>query len=413
MSNSSTAGSALDGMVVLELCSFVAGPFCAKLLGDMGADVVKIERPGSGDESRARGPFYRGQPGPDASLLYIYLNSNKRGITLDVTSIQGKEIFLELAKRVDLLVEDLPTRLACRLGLDYPSLQGINSKLVVTSLTPFGSSGPYRDHKAHYLNTYHAGGDAYLSPPGRLADQLYPDREPLKAGGYLGEYQAGLSAAVASMAATMGRLLDGQGCHIDVSKQEALVNLNGADFCQYPDRGISGGREGRHLSGYIGGLYRCKDGFWEILVTNQRLWDAMVGVMGRPSWSEDERFATFESSVAHREELDGRIEEWAMGLTREEIYHSLAQAGCAAGPVLSTEEVLRDRQMEHRGFFAEMDHPRIGKYRAPSAAYMFSHTPWAFRRPAPSLGQHNEEIYGGWLGCDREEQERLRREGVI
>ena len=406
-------GPALEQIKVLELCSFVAGPFCAKLLADMGADVVKIEPPGLGDETRRRGPFYDDKPGTDSSLLFIYLNSNKRGITLDVNAPTGRSLLLELVKRVDLLVEDLSANEADRQGLDYASLHQVNPQLVVTSITPFGRTGPYKDYKAHYLNTYHAGGDGYMLPLGRLADQLYPEREPIKAGGYLGEYQAGISAAVASSAALVGRLLDGQGQHIDVSKQEALVNLNSADFCLYPDRGVMETRRGRYLAHYIGGLYRCKDGFWEILIQSQRHWEGMVNAMGHPSWAMEEKYSTQESRIAHREETDERIEEWAMGHTREEIYHMLQQEGCAAGPVYSAEEVLQDQQMEYRGFFADMEHPHIGKFKVPSGAYKFSQTPWAFQRPAPSLGEHNADIYKGWLGYEGQKLSGFRQAGVI
>ena len=407
------AESALNGVKVLELCSFVAGPYCTKLLADMGADVIKIEPTDVGDESRRRGPFYNGQPGVYTSLLFVYLNSNKRGITLDVTTSTGKALLLELVKRADLLVEDMPSAEADKLALDFPSLHQIAPQLVVTSITPFGRSGPHKDYKAHYLNTYHAGGDGYLLPGGRLADQLYPEEEPIKAGGYLGEYQAGLSAAVATIGSLVGRLLDGQGRHIDASKQEALINLNSADFCLYPDRGVLGTRRGHHLPHYIGGLYRCKDGFWELLIPTQRSWEAMVDIMGQPSWAMEEKYATQDSRVAHREELDEKIEEWAMAHTREEIYHTLQAQGCAAGPVYSTEEVLHDPQMGYRGFFTEMEHPHIGKFKAPSAPYKLSHTPWTFRHPAPSLGQHNAEVYGGWLGYEGPELTRLRQGGVI
>ena len=406
-------GSALEGVKVLELCSFVAGPFCAKLLADMGADVIKIEPPHGGDQARRRGPFYKGQSGLDTSLLFIYLNSNKRGITLDVSTPKGKELLLALVEGVDLLVEDLSASEGVKLGLDYSSLHRVNPQLLVTSITPFGRSGPYRDYKAYYLNTYHAGGDGYLLPGGRLAEELYPEREPIKAGGYLGEYQAGLSAAVATVAALVGRVLDGRGQHIDVSKQETLINLNSADFCLHPDRGVMWTRRGRHFPYYVGGFYRCKDGFWELLIPSQRQWEALVSVMGQPSWAMDERYATHESRLAHRQEIDERIEGWAMGHTREEIYHGLQQQGCPAGPVYSTEELLQDQQMEYRGFFAELEHPYIGKYRAPSAAYKLSRTPWAFRRPAPSLGQHNVDIFGGWLGYDGGSLSQLRQKGVI
>ena len=407
------AESALHGVKVLELCSFVAGPFCTRLLGDMGADVIKVEPPDLGDESRSRGPFYKGIPGMDTSLLYIYLNSNKRGITLNVEVPTGKQMLLELLKKVDLLVEDLPSSAIDSLQLDYATLREVNPSLVVTSITPFGRSGPYKDYKAYYMNTYHSAGDGYMLPGGRLADQLYPEAEPIVAGGYLGEYQAGLSAAVASMAALVGRLLDGQGQHLDVSKQETLINLNSADFCRYPADGVIETRHDRHLSHYTGGLYRCKDGFWELLIPSQKQWDAMVELMGQPSWTKDKICDTQESRFAHRAEIDEKIEQWAMDHTREEIYHSLQQVGVAVGPVYSTEEVLNDPQMEYRNYFAAAEHPVIGNFKAPSAAYQHSRTPWAYSLPSPSLGQHNAEIYGDWLDYDDRELSRLKQAGVI
>ena len=411
--SSATKASALEGVKVLELCSFVAGPFATKLLADMGADVIKVEAPGTGDESRSRGPFYQGVPGPDSSLLFNYLNINKRGITLDPSTPKGKELLLELLKLVDLLVEDLPSSAAEALGLDYTSLQQTNPHLVCTSITPFGRSGPYKDYKAYYLNSYHAGGDGWMLPGGRLADQLYPEREPIKAGGYLGEYQVGLSAGIASMAALLGRMTDGRGRHIDVSKQETLINLNAADLCQHPNRGYMEDRRHRHLYLYIGGLYRCKDGFWEMLVQSQRHWEGLMTVMGNPEWAKAEEYATHDSRVARRFEIDEKVEAWALDHTREEIYHSLQREGCAAGPVYSTEEMLQDEQMAYRGFFADTEHPVLGKFKTPSSAYSFSRTPWAVSQPAPSLGQHNAEVYGGWLGYNRGELTRLGRKGII
>ena len=404
--------AALTGLKVVEMCSFVAGPFCARLLGDMGADVVKVEPPGTGDVARTRGPFYESIPGPDRSLLFTYLNFNKRGVTLDPSSPTGREMLMGLLGKADLLVEDLHPTVTQKLGLGYEELHSINPRLVVTSVTPFGRTGPYREHTAYYLNTYHSGGDGYLLPGGRLADSLYPEGEPIAPGGYLGEYQAGVGASVATMAALLGRMMDGRSRHVDASKQEALIVLNSGDFCLYPDRGYMENRRNRHLAHYTGGLYRCKDGFWELLIPSQRHWDAMMEAMGNPEWARDEMFTTQDSRVEHRAQVDERVEEWAMGYTRQEIYHTLQAQGCAAGPVYSTEELLEDPQMAHRGFFADVEHPAIGPYKTPSAAYRMSETPWEARLPAPSLGQHNAEVYGD-LGHDGRDLARLRQAGVI
>ena len=413
MEKSSPKRSALDGVRVLELCSFVAGPYSAKLLADMGADVVKIEWQEAGDESRSRGPYYKGRPDTESSLLFIYLNSNKRSVKLDMHNPAAKDLLLDLVKKSDVVIEDLPLKEVERLGVDYPTLQRANPGIVVTSITPFGRTGPYKDYKAYYMNTYHTGGDGYLLPGSRLHDILFPGREPIKAGGYLGEYQVGTSASLVTMAALMRRLFSGKGQHIDVSKQEVLINLNGADVNLYPNRGFMYERVGRGFPHYIGGLYRCKDGFWEVLIPAQRPWEGMVEVMGRPAWTQDEKYATQESRVGHSEEIDRKIEEWASDRTKEEICRNLQQHGCAAGPVYSPEELLDDEQLHYRAYFAEAEHPVIGSYKVPSTAAAFSRTPWTFRRSAPSLGQHTAEVCGDWLGYTPDRVSQLQKQGAI
>ena len=404
---------ALDGIKALEICSFVAGPYCGKLLADMGADVIKVEPPDGGDVARSRGPFFNGSPGQDNSFLFIYLNNNKRGITLDVSSAKGREILHRLLSQVDMVIEDLPLAQAEAAGMDPASLREEFPSLVCTSITPFGRSGPYKDYKAYYLNNYHSGGDGWMLPGGRLADRLYPDREPIKIGGYIGEYQVGLGAALASVAAILSRTMDGEGRHVDVSAQEILINLNAADFCQWPDRGYIEDRRHRHLYQYIGGLYKCKDGYWEMLLPAQRQWEGLLRVMGDPEWAKEEKYADHDSRIARRFEIDDLVEDWAMNHTRDEIYHWLQTEGCAAGPVYTMEEMLADPQMEHRGFYADMAHPVLGNYRAPGSPGLFSETPSVNRSPAPQLGQHNMDVYGGLLGYEPGQIVRLKQTGVI
>ncbi len=406
---------ALEGVKVLEMCSMIAGPFCGKLMADMGADVIKVEPPNEGDDARRRGPFYKDEPHPEGSLLFTYLNTSKRGITLDISNPTGKELLLELTDRVDILLEDNPYSELKRLGLDYETLRQRNPHLIVTSISPFGRSGPYRNFKAYYLNTYHSGGEGYILPGGRLADTLYPQGEPIKAGGYLGEYQTGLTAAVATLGGLVGRVMDGEGAHFDVSKQEALVNLNCADFCLHPDQGILWHRRDRgwHHYHYVGGLFRCKDGFWEFLVQGDRQWQGLVEALGHPSWAEDERYSTQDKRMDYLIEIDEKIEEWAMEHTREEIYHLLQGHGIATGPVYAPEELWEDEQLESRGFFVDTDHPYIGKLEIPSVGHKFSHTPWAIRQPAPYLGEHNREVYCDWLGHREGELDHLHQAGVI
>ncbi len=225
---------ALSHLKVLELCNFVCGPYCTKLLADLGAEVIKVEPPGVGDESRRRGPFLNDIPHPERSGLFLYLNTNKSGITLDIKTTKGRGILKELIKKTDILVEDNPPKVMKELGLTYHELKKINPRLVMTSITPFGQTGPYRDYKAHEMNLYHAGGEGYLLPI------QSPDltREPVKAGGLVGDCICGLSSAIATLAAAYNMKETGVGQHIDVSKQDVLMTMVLLEIAMYANMGV-------------------------------------------------------------------------------------------------------------------------------------------------------------------------------
>ena len=234
----------LRGLRVVEVGEMVAAPYCAKLLGDLGADVVKIERPGSGDPARQRGPFPDGHPDGEHSALFLYLNTSKRSIVLDLDSGNGADTFRRLVADADVLIEDRAPGTMAALGLGYEHLAKEDPRLIVTSITPFGQSGPNRMHKSHHLNLYHSAGHAspFESPA------LQQERAAPKAGGYLGEYDAGLTAALGTLAAVLGRQNTGRGQHIDCSKQEAMMCLERVTigrFANEPDpfsgRGGPGG----------------------------------------------------------------------------------------------------------------------------------------------------------------------------
>jgi len=218
--------SALTGVKVLEYCELVSGPYCGKLLADLGAEVVKIEKPKVGDEARERGPFLNDIPHPERSGLFLYLNTSKLGITLDPETPIGKKIFTELVKDSDVLIEDTAPGTMELLELGYDILREINPSLIMTSVTPYGQTGPYRRYKAHHLNIYHMSGQSHFSFDGKRR----PDKPPAKGGGYVGDYDAGLSGAVATLAALYKRNLGSIGQHIDVSRQEALISLDRVDI---------------------------------------------------------------------------------------------------------------------------------------------------------------------------------------
>ena len=396
---------ALSGIKVLEYCNFVSGPFCSKLIADLGAEVIKIEEPGTGDEARSRGPFPNDIPDPEQSGLFLYLNTNKLGITLNLKSTAGKEIFKKLVKDTDILIEDTTPGTMEDLGLDYDTLKEVNPSLIMTSITPYGQTGPYRGYKAHHLNIYHSSGQAQFSYS-MSSDAGLP---PVKGGGFLGDYDAGLSGAVATMAALFKRILGGTGQYIDVSRQEALISLDRIDIGSFTnDESMVERRRGM-----LGGLMPCKDGYVVVLAPQQHQWEAMMNMMGNPEWSKGEKCKDEFARSEHAGELQPLINEWMLQRTKDEIYHLGQSYGCPAAPVNSTADVLKSPQMKEREFFADITHSRAGELIYPSASYKLSETPWQANRAAPLLGEHNQEIYCGKLGLSEKEMAEMKSSGVI
>lgn len=398
---------ALSGVKVLEYAQFVAGPFCAKLLADLGAEVIKIEPPGVGDEARWRYSSSQDGSPPEKNALFLYLNTNKLGITLDVQTEMGQEIFQKLTEQTDLLIEDSPAGVMTRLGLDYGHLSQLNPRLIMVSLTPFGQYGPYAHYKAYYLNSYHGGGLGYLTP----AHTPYPHREPIKAGGFMGEYGCGLVSAVAALGVLYAQKLRGPGQHIDISKQEALLSLCRVQIARYANEGFSPSRFDQQR--VFGDLYPCKDGYVVVMTNDEAQWRALVKLLGEPEWAKDERLADPTSRESHFAQIRPHILHWLRNHTREEIYHKGQALGCPTSPVLSPAEVATSEHFSQRGFFAAAEHPLAGKALYPLAPYQFSRTPASIQRPAPLLGQHNEEVYCQRLGYTPDDLAQMKIAGVL
>jgi len=402
--------SALAGVKVIEYCDMVSGPYCAKLMADLGAEVIKIEKPGTGDEARRRGPFLNDIPHPERSGLFLYLNTSKLGITLNPGTPTGKKIFTGLVKDAHILIEDTTPGTMEQLGLGYEDLKKINPSLIMTSITPYGQTGPYRGYKAYHLNTYHMSGQAYFSysiPASVKEGQAI--KPPVRGGGYVGDYDAGLSAAVATMAALYQQGLSGIGQHIDVSKEDALISLDRVDIGTFANDPEAGSR--RH--GMLGGLVPCKDGYVVITAPQQHQWEALVKLMGNPEWALGEKTKDEFARSENAPELQPLIEEWMRQHTREEIYHQGQSFSCPIGPVNSAADVWDSPQYQERKFFVEIDHPEAGKLSYPSTSYKLSESPWQASRAAPLLGEHNEEIYCQRLGYTRDDLVRMKAAGVI
>ncbi|MFH1650736.1 MAG: CaiB/BaiF CoA-transferase family protein [Chloroflexota bacterium] len=412
---------ALDGLRVLELPGFVAGSFCTRLLADLGAEVIGVEPPGKGNETRRRGPFRNDVPDIEGSALFLYLQAGKLGITLDAAKAPGRKVLGELLAQTDVLVvEDSPRNIAA-LGLDLETLRRDFPRLVTAAITPFGLSGPYCDYKAYYLNTFEAGGEGYTLPSDR-ANELYADRQPVRMGSFASEYSVGAATAVAVLACLFRRENGGPGDYIEVSKQEVLLNLVRGPLAMY-NMGVVLNRSSRTFP--LGGLLLCRDGWVLLLPLNPRLWDRLMAAMGNPDWAKEERFqyaylaGTFRKPGDYTAELyraqhqaNEYLQEWCARYTKEEITRIVQSAESCAGGVYDVEDILNSEQLQHRGFFTQVNHPVAGTVSHPVAPYLMARTPAGISRPAPVLGEHNELVYQR-LGYGGAELARLRREGAV
>jgi crotonobetainyl-CoA:carnitine CoA-transferase CaiB-like acyl-CoA transferase len=378
----------LSELKIIELCSYVAGPYCGKLFADFGADVIKVEPPGVGDEARHRGPYPDDSGDPERSGLFLYLNTNKRGVTLDLESPEGRELFRQLIADADILIEDRPPGELKRLGLDYDSLKQLNPSLIVTSVTPFGQTGPYSGYKSHYLNTFHASGQGYLLP----MNSPNTEREPVKGAGYLGEYDSGVTAAIGTLGALFWRGNGGTGQHIDVSKQHAVMHLEKSQLRRYIDEGENPDRTG--MGRLLETLVKGKDGSYVIIILSSEIqWRGLFEAMGSPAWGAAPPFDTQAGRSAHYPELQTLLQEWADNFTAEEIFHMIQACRSASAPVYSAEQLVNSPQIASRDFLVEIEHPAAGKLKYPGRPYQFSNLPEQPTRPAPLLGQHNEEVF--------------------
>ena len=406
--SSSTANdspTALAGLRVLELGGMVAAPYCGKLLASLGADVVKVEPPKVGDSSRRRGPFPGDVPHPERSGTFLYLNTGKRGVTLDVDDPQGRAMLRQLAGNVDVVIHDSTSALASARGLERDSLADLNPSLIVAAVTPFGSSGPNADNAAHDVNVFHAGGEGNLLPNG-LALDAFPDRAPISAGGMMASYQGGLTAAVGILGAVVAQWADGTGQAVDCSLQEAQLAIGYLPIQRLEAEGFVETRFSRFFR--MGGVMPAADGFIELLTLEPRQWEGLARLLGEPEWASPDKFR---DPATHGAAINEDLRQWTAEHTREWLYREGQAHGVPIAPYLAPSEVYLSPQQRERDFFVEVRHPEAGGYDYAGLPLRMSETPLAMGR-APLLGEHNAEIYQG-LGYSPEDLTALARAEVI
>ena len=410
----------LPGLRALDLTD-ERGLLCGKVLGDLGVDVIKVERPG-GDPARNIGPFYHDIPHPERSLFWFAFNTNKRGITLNIETQDGKLLFRRLARSADFVIESLPPGYLDKLGLGYPELAEINPKIIMTSITPFGQSGPYRDYKASDIVVMALGGYMYLCGD--------PDRPPVRFGCPQAYLHASMSAAVATLAAYNYREATGEGQHVDVSAQASTVGSTGDALHFWNERQLTVRRGGSlRLKVATGSQQRmvwpCQDGYVGFAVHGSRMAKNYTTPM--VAWMESEGMApdflrkidweAFDINMVSREELD-RIQEpigrFLLSRTKAELSEEAVKRRIILYPVSSSKDLLEDRQLGARDFWEEVEHPELGAaITYPGPFTKASGTSCGIRRRPPLIGEHNLEILGDELGLSREELTTLKQVGAI
>jgi crotonobetainyl-CoA:carnitine CoA-transferase CaiB-like acyl-CoA transferase len=404
----------LEGVRVIDLTGCIAGPYCTKLFADYGAEVIKIEPP-QGDPARAMPPFFKDKPHPEGSGLFLHLNTNKKSLTLNLEAEAARAIVRDLVRDADILVESFVPGVTASLGLDYESLERINPRLVMSSITNFGQTGPYRHYKMSEITLYALGSTMQVTG--------MPDRPPLKLGLTVENVYAGMVSATATLGAFMGAVNHGIGQHVDLALMEIQAGnqdraVQGHMMYQYlgrPNGGwarAGGGSMGRTLLPV--GVYPCADGYVQFF-TLQPLWDRVCKMIDRPDLIDDPHFRAPENFTDNAEvkaEFDAILLEWLLVRTKREVMEKAQACGYMCGAINTMEDVFADPHLAERGFFVEVDHPYAGTLRYPGAQFKMSETPWRPGR-APLLGEHTESVLRDHLRFSDEDILRLRREGAI
>lgn len=388
----------LSGIRVLDIGREIAGPFCARLLARLGADVIKIEQPGRGDPIRGRGPFQSGAAKGESGSMHLYLNEGKRGITIDLAAISGRDLFLKLVEKSHVVIENFEPRVMDKLDLADEVLREKQASIIVTSISNFGNSGPYRDYHASELTMFSMGGHLYRS--GQLG------RPPIRMGGAPAEFLAALSAAYGTMLAIRTAEESGIGQRVDFSILESQVTSHAqamVEVSYYGTEVAAGNPRGETLRGV-----NTQDGMAMVSAQEQQMarLAALVGApeeLGRPNPLDP---------GSSKQALDEYLSRWAADRTKREVYEAGQGVHVPASYAANAADLVESPQYQHRGFLQEIEHSEAGTVSVPGLPFQWENA-WAPTRPAPCLGEHNIEVYSSLLDLSREEMTQLSGAGVI
>lgn len=387
----STEPGPLDGIRVLDVARYIAGPYCAMLLGDMGADVVKVEPPGRGENSRTFGPFIEGE-----SLYTMVFNRNKRSLVLDLRAEAGKQVFRELLAKADVLVENYVPGTLEKMGFDWETLQAINPRLILTRISGFGQSGPLAGKPCFDVIAQSMSGLMEITGD--------PDGRPTMAGTYVVDYSTGLYAVIGTLGALQARERTGRGQVVDVTLLDSAMSMLMTAIPEQMLLGRSMTRRGnRDRYGAPANTFPCADGAWVHLApVGDPMFRAMAGAMGRPQLADDPRFIDNTARLQNVDALEEHISAWTRTLDAPALLEVLAAIGVPSAKVARVQDLLDNPQLAHRGSILRMQHAKAGEVPMQGFAVQFGDTAMRLRRPPPTLGADSDAVLREWLGCDGE-----------
>ncbi len=397
----------LEGIKVLDMTRVLAGPYCGMMLADMGADVIKIELPGKGDDSRANFPIIEGKDGRKESGYFMNLNRNKRSLTLNLKSEKGKEIFKDLVKKSDIVIENYRPGVMEKLGLGYDELRKINPGIVYGCVSGFGHYGPYSKRAG-----YDIIGQAMS---GLMSTTGWPGGQPTRTGTAIADVNSGMSCCIGILAALVNKMRTGVGDKVDVALVDTMVSSLEIINVIYLMTGRVPERIGnRYESLYPYDSFECSDGACVIGAGNDKLFALLCGLMGTPELTSDPRFVTNIDRIANHEALKELIEKWTKTETIDSAVEKMLAAGIPAGPINTIDRVVKDPHIAGaREMFVECEHPVVGKMKMTGNQIKLTNNKIDTFNPAPVLGQHNAEVLGEMLGYTPEQVEQLKADGVL
>jgi CoA:oxalate CoA-transferase len=394
---------ALDDVRIVDLTRVIAGPFATTLLGDMGATIIKIELPGRGDDARYGYPAVDGVP-----VAFLALNRNKKGITLDIRKPQGAALFRKLVAQADVLVENFSAGTMEKWGFGYTTLSAINPGLIYAALSGFGHTGPYAGRTSYDIIAQAMGGLMDLTG--------FPDGPPTRGGGALGDFIGGVFTALGILCALHYRNRTGKGQMVDVSNMDAVFTMLDNWPSVYAMTGRRPQRSGnRHPFTAPYDCFRAQDGYVVIGVGNSILFRTLMEAMGMADLGRDPRFKSSHARLERHDEVNRLVADWVKPRTVAEVMQVLGPEGAnvPCAPVMTVDRLLEDPQLRARDMVVRLAHTKLGPIPMPGVPFKLSESPGAVEHLGPDLGEHNDEIYRGFLGLSDDEMRQLRADGVI